>query len=429
MLDKLLRLTQKARADRRLQPLLRACRQLISERGQANVYALAMDVIEGYRQLPAPQREEFFAALATEFAPQPDVVLAAATRYAQTPDADALAALTQVVEPPRQELLRRINRAPGGTAMLLAMRCDLLALLKNQPELAAVDADFLHLLSSWFNPGFLRLEQVAWTSSAALLEKIIHHEAVHEISGWNDLRRRLQPDRRCYAFFHPQLGDEPLIFVEVALVDEMAEAIAPLLESPPDVARADKATTAVFYSISNCQPGLRGVSLGNFLIKKVAGQLKRELPQLKTFCTLSPVPGFGRWLTHAADTETDTEWRAVLQRVKMWRQAHTAMQPDDVKDMPKALREDLVALGSHYLVDASHEKLGDPVARFHLDNGARLERVNFAADLSRKGIRESLGLMVNYLYDIGSVETRHQQFVDNKVSHSSAVKRLLKPRV
>lgn len=428
MLEKLLRLTQKARGDRTLEPLLRSCRQLVSERGQANVYALAVEAIEGYRQLPAARREGFFAALATEFAPPPDAVLAAATRYAQSPDADALSTLTRVVEPPRQELLRRINRAPGGTAMLLAMRCDLLALRKSQPELAAVDADFLHLLSSWFNPGFLRLEQVDWRSSAALLEKIIQHEAVHEISGWNDLRRRLQPDRRCYAFFHPQLGDEPLIFVEVALVTEMADAIAPLIESPPDASLANKASTAVFYSISNCQPGLRGVSLGNFLIKKVADQLKRELPQVKTFCTLSPVPGFTRWLSHVADKESNTEWRAAMQRVKAWQQAHTAAQPDDVKRMPKGLREDLVSLGGHYLVDASHEKLGDPVARFHLDNGARLERVNFAADLSRKGIRESLGLMVNYLYDIGSVENRHQQFVDNKVSHSSAVKRLLKPR-
>jgi malonyl-CoA decarboxylase len=428
MLDKLLRLTQKARADRRLEPLLRGCRQLISERGQANVYALAVDVIEGYRQLPAPQREAFFAALATEFAPEPDAVLAAATRYAQSPDAHALATLTQVVEPPRQELLRRINRAPGGTAMLLAMRCDLLTLRKNQPELAAVDADFLHLLSSWFNPGFLRLEQVDWHSSAALLEKIIHHEAVHEIGGWNDLRRRLQPDRRCYAFFHPQLGDEPLIFVEVALVNEMADAIAPLLESKPDAALAGKATTAVFYSISNCQPGLRGVSLGNFLIKKVADQLKHESPQIKTFCTLSPVPGFGRWLSHNADLETDAPWRAMLQRVKTWRQNHATPLPEDLQNISKDLREDLVSLGARYLIEASHEALGDPVARFHLDNGARLERVNFAADLSRKGIRQSLGLMVNYLYDIGSVEARHQQFVDNKVSHASAVRRLLKPR-
>jgi malonyl-CoA decarboxylase len=428
MLNKLLRLTQKARGDRTLEPLLRSCRQLVSERGQANVYALAVEVIEEYRGLPAARREGFFAALATEFAPKPDAVLTAATRYAQSPDADALARLTEVVEPPRQELLRRINRAPGGTSMLLAMRCDLLALLKNQPELAAVDADFLHLLSSWFNPGFLRMEQVDWQSSAALLEKIIHHEAVHEISGWNDLRRRLQPDRRCYAFFHPQLGDEPLIFVEVALVTEMADAIAPLIESPPDASLAAKANTAVFYSISNCQPGLRGVSLGNFLIKKVADQLKRELPQVKTFCTLSPVPGFTRWLSHVTDTEANTEWRAALQRVKAWQQAHTAAQPDDVKRMPKGLREDLVSLGARYLVEVSHASLGDPVARFHLDNGARLERVNFAADLSRKGIRQSLGLMVNYLYEIGSVEARHQQFVDNKVSHSAVVKRLLKTR-
>lgn len=428
MLERLLRLSQKTRGDRTLEPLLRACRQLVSERGQASAYPLAVEVIEGYRLLPAARRESFFAALATEFAPLPEVVLAAANRYAQAPGAEALAALTQAVEPPRQELLRRINRAPGGIATLLAMRNDLLGLLKNQPELAAVDADFFHLLSSWFNPGFLRLEQVDWQSSAALLEKIIHHEAVHEINGWNDLRRRLQPDRRCYAFFHPQLGDEPLIFVEVALIHQMAEAIAPLIEPAPDTTLSVKATTAVFYSISNCQPGLRGVSLGNFLIKKVADQLKRDLPQLKIFCTLSPVPGFTHWLSHAAETETDTEWHAVLQRIKAWRQAHTTPQPDDLLRMPPGLQEDLVGLAARYLVHGSHDALGDPVARFHLDNGARLERVNFAADRSRKGIRQSLGLMVNYLYDIGSVESRHQQFMDRRVSHAAAVKRLLKPR-
>ena len=426
MLEKLLRLTQKTRGDRTLEPLLESCRLLISERGQANVYALAVKVIEGYRGLPAARREAFFAALATEFAPHPEAVLSAATQYAQAPTAQHLAVLTQAVESPRQELLRRINRAPGGTAMLLAMRVDLLGLRKGNPELAAVDADFLHLLTSWFNPGFLRLERVDWQSSAALLEKIIHHEAVHEISGWNDLRRRLQPDRRCYAFFHPQLGDEPLIFVEVALVDDMAEAIAPLIESKPDTHSAQEAKTAVFYSISNCQPGLRGVSLGNFLIKKVAAQLKTELPQLKTFCTLSPIPGFVRWLDKTAPA--DDEWAGALQRVAAWRQRHATVATENITHMPKPLRQDLVSLCARFLVKHSHEGMGDPVARFHLDNGARLERINFAADLSKKGLKQSLGLMVNYLYDIAEVELRHQDFVNQKVSHSTAVRRLLKPQ-
>ena len=421
-----MRLTQKARGDRTLEPLIASCHALISERGQANVYALALGVIEGYRLLPTARRKPFFAALATEFSPDPDAVLAAATQYAQAPTAKHLAALTQAVESPRQELIRRINRAPGGTASLLAMRVDLLGLTKGNPELAAVDADFLHLLTSWFNPGFLHLERVDWQSSAALLEKIIQHEAVHEITGWDDLRRRLQPDRRCYAFFHPQLGDEPLIFVEVALIDDMADAIAPLIESKPAVSGSVGAKTAVFYSISNCQPGLRGVSLGNFLIKKVADQLKTELPQLKTFCTLSPIPGFVRWLDQTRPE--DNEWAGPLQRVAAWRQRHPALKPEHITHMPKPLRQDLSTLCARFLVTASHEPLADPVARFHLDNGARLERINFAADLSAKGLRQSLGLMVNYLYDIGEVEMRREAFVNQKVSHSTPVRRLLKPQ-
>lgn len=426
MLNQLIKLTRKAMGDRVLAPLVESCRQLVSERGQASVYALAVQVIEHYRQLPATRREAFFAALATEFAPNPEQVLHTASRYAEAPTAEHLADLTRAVEPPRQELLRRINRAPGGTAMLLTMRHHLLGLSRSQPELAAVDADFLHLLSSWFNPGFLRLERVSWDSSAALLEKIIQHEAVHEISGWNDLRRRLQPDRRCYAFFHPQLQDEPLIFVEVALVQDMADAIAPLIELPAEgLGQATDARTAVFYSISNCQPGLRGVSLGNFLIKKVAHQLKTELPKLKVFCTLSPIPGFVRWLDQPVSESGVPD--AALARVQQWRAEHPTPQADDVLEMPMPLRDDLLALGAHYLVSQSHQALGDPVARFHLDNGARLERIHFAGDLSRKGLKQSLGLMVNYLYELDAVEARHQQFIDSKVAHSSGVRRLLKP--
>ncbi len=425
MLEKLLRLARNAVNDRTIEPLLVSCRLLVSERGQANVYALAKRVIDGYRSLPAPRREAFFAALATEFGPDPQAVLDIATQYAQAPTAQNLASLTKLVEPLRQELLRRINRAPGGTAMLLAMRNDLLGLRKNNAELAAVDADFLHLLSSWFNPGFLRLERVDWQSSAALLEKLMQHEAVHEIKGWDDLRRRVQADRRCYAFFHPQLGDEPLIFVEVALVDSMADAVAPLIESESRTPLVDSAKTAVFYSISNCQPCLKGVSLGNFLIKKVADELQRELPQIKTFCTLSPVPGLSRWL--ADMPQEGAKDNPAHKRVAAWRQSHPTPSAQDVQSMGKVLQADLVSLCAQFLVHATHTPLADPVARFHLDNGARLERVNFAADLSRKGVRESLGLMVNYLYEIDKVEARHEQFARDSISHSPAVKRLLKP--
>ena len=204
--------------------------------------------------------------------------------------------LTAVAEPPRQELLRRLNRAPGGTALIVQMRRQLLRMLPQHPHLAAVEADFFHLLSSWFNPGFLEMQQVDWNSPAQLLEQIIQHEAVHAIDGWDDLRRRLQPDRRCFAFFHPQLPAEPLIFVEIALVPEMPAAIAPLIEKAAQPVEARRYKVATFYSISNCQPGLRGVSLGNFLIKRVAEQLHAEFPSIRTFCTLSPMPGFTRWL-------------------------------------------------------------------------------------------------------------------------------------
>lgn len=428
MLQKLRTFAARARGDRSLDPLLQACRQLLSERGQANVYALSQEVMALYAQLTPDHRTAFFQALATEFGPKPQDVLAMAMRYAKSPGADTLAQLTQAVEPPRQELLRRINRAPGGTAALLAMRCELLDRLKAEPDLRAVDADFLHLLSSWFNPGFLRLERVDWQSSAALLEKIIRHEAVHEITGWDDLRRRLEPDRRCYAFFHPQLGEEPLIFVEVALVVDMPDAIAPLLAAPPDAARPATARTAVFYSISNCQPGLRGVSLGNFLIKKVAEQLTAELPQLKTFCTLSPVPGFSRWLAGAAAKELGATWQAPLARVLEWRHATGEPRSNDLEQMPEPLRQDLCALAAQFLVTHSHGANADPVARFHLDNGARLERVNFGADLSRKGLKQAMGVMVNYLYEVAQLEKRHQLFVDNEVSHGAEVRRLLRPR-
>lgn len=425
MLEQLLCLAQKARTDHAIKPLVEACRRLLSERGQANVYDLALQVIEGYRALAPTRREAFFASLATGFAPAPDAVLSAAKQYAKAPTAEHLAALTAEVEPPRQELLRRINRAPGGTAMLLSMRNDLLALRKSNPELAAVDADFLHLLSSWFNPGFLRLERVDWQSSAALLEKLIQHEAVHAIVGWEDLRRRVQSDRRCYAFFHPQLAGEPLIFVEVALVSEMADAIAPLIAAQPEAPLPANAKTAVFYSISNCQPGLRGVSLGNFLIKKVVDQLRLELPQLKTFCTLSPVPGLAHWLAKGPPAEGP--WVGARARAAAWIAQHGAPTADSLEHMDKARQADFTSLCAHYLVHDSHAPLADPVARFHLDNGARLERINFAADLSRKGLKQSFGLMVNYLYEVTELEARHEQFAQQKVCHSSTVKRLLKP--
>ena len=432
MLDELRSAARKVSGAHHLRGLLIDCKRLLSERGEANSVAIARDLVARFRALPEDQQSTFFERLSRDFSPDPKAVLQSAQAYASDPNAGNLLRLTQLAEPPRQELLRRINRSPGGTSSIVAMRRALLARVNKQPELQAVEADFLHLLSSWFNPGFLQLQRVDWNSPAQLLEQIIRHEAVHEIDGWDDLRRRLQPDRRCFAFFHPQLPAEPLIFVEVALLPEMPAAIAPLIDKSVVPLPPSSYKVAAFYSISNCQPGLKGVSLGNFLIKRVAEELKRELPQLKTFCTLSPIPGFARWVRAGAVCEGLPKARA--ERLAEARQALLDGCGGELDKLASAgaLRalapktgEALLRLGAYYLGFDSTGSGGDPVARFHLDNGARLERLNALGDLSGKGVRQSFGLMVNYLYDLHKVESHHEKFVQGEVAQSRALASLL----
>ena len=435
MLDEIRNAARRAGDERALRNLLRDCRRLLSERGEANSVAIARQVVDRYRSLNAAGQVAFFRHLASDFSPDPKQALHAAQAYAAQPSAEHLIRLMRAAEPPRQELLRRINRTPGGTAAIIAMRRELLAKVKAEPELGAVEDDFLHLLASWFNPGFLRMQQVDWHSPAHLLEQIIRHEAVHAIDGWDDLRRRLEPDRRCFAFFHPQLPDEPLIFVEVALVPEMPDAIAPLIAKATGTPDPAQFKVAAFYSISNCQPGLKGVSLGNFLIKRVAQRLKEELPQLRTFCTLSPIPGFAAWL--AADPDLAAlpglkrgVGERLVQALALLRKSHgkdlsglataAAVQAQD-----EAHRAALLRLAAAYLAYGTTQPRGDPVARFHLDNGSRLERLNYAADLSKKGLKQSHGLMVNYLYDLIRIETYHERFVQGEVAHSRGVAALL----
>ena len=410
-----------------LRLVLADCRRLLSVRGEANGPLLAREVTQRIGSLSDEHRWRFFDRLASDFSPDPQAVLAAARTYAQAPDGANLVRLTRLAEAPRQELFRRLNGAPGGTAAIVRLRRTLLERLGRQPQLQVVEADLLHLLSSWFNPGFLEMRKVDWNSPAQLLEQIIHHEAVHQIDGWDDLRRRLQPDRRCFAFFHPQLPDEPLIFVEVALLPEMAGAIAPLIDKKSAALPAEQFKVAVFYSISNCQPGLRGVSLGNFLIKRVAEQLKRELPQLKAFCTLSPIPGLLPWLQRVDAAALGAGAGAALAELR------TACG-GDLGSLSHAAR--LATLGGHghhalwrlaanFLVHVSPQPEGDPVARFHLDNGAKLERLNAQANLSAAGLKQSAGLMVNYLYDLAKIELHHDRFAQGKVAHSRAVSALL----
>ena len=432
MLEELKNAARKVQGDHGLRGLMTHCKRLLSERGEANSVAIARDLVARFTALPDAQRATFFERLSRDFSPDPKAVLQSAQAYASEPNAPNLLRLTQLTEPPRQELLRRINRTPGGTSSIVAMRRALLARVAKQPELQAVEADFLHLLSSWFNPGFLQLQRVDWNSPAQLLEQIIQHEAVHQIDGWDDLRRRLQPDRRCFAFFHPQLPHEPLIFVEVALLPEMPAAIAPLIDKASKPMTPDRFKVAAFYSISNCQPGLKGVSLGNFLIKRVAEELKRELPQLKTFCTLSPIPGFARWLQAGAQCEGLPRARA--ERLAQSRETLLTHFGGDLGTLAtanalRALNTDasqaLQRLCAYYLGFHSTSQGGDPVARFHLDNGARLERLNALGDLSAKGSKQSFGLMVNYLYDLDKVETHHEKFIQGEVAHSRALASLL----
>jgi len=305
------------------------------------------------------------------------------------------------------------------------MREQLLDALEHRNDLLALDADFVHLFTSWFNRGFLVLRRIDWSTPAIVLEKIIRYEAVHRIRGWEDLRRRIDPpDRRCYAFFHPALNAEPLIFVEIALTPEIPEAIGPILTAQREAVEPGKATTAVFYSISNCQRGLTGVSFGNFLIKQVVQEISRDYPLLAKFVTLSPAPGFARWL----DRERKTENSAVLSP-----EDRTALANLDIHgwwQVPRTrepVREPLIHAAAWYFLHARHQSGVplDPVARFHLGNGARLERLNWLADTSENGMSQSYGLMVNYLYDLDEIEKNHEAYAEGRaVIASNAVKRL-----
>ncbi len=430
LFERLRKARQRARESSAVRALRETCRTLLGERGEANSVKFAARLIEQYRALGSEARAELFDILAGEFAPDPAQVLERARRYAESASAETLHPLLEVTEPPRQELMRRINRAPEGTATLLAMRSELLRELKRKPELAAVDADFRHLLASWFNPGFLALVRVDWGSPARLLEQIIRHEAVHAIRDWTDLRRRLEPDRRCFAFLHPALPEDLLIFVEVALTDAMADSIEPLLADGPSGVPPERARCAVFYSISNCQPGLRGVSLGNFLIKQVCERLKGEFPRLNQFCTLSPMPGFAAWLRSGAPLEAGGLRRRATERIESARKALQSAF-GELREPPalaalqgadKALREALLTLGAAYLLRAGERDAAtDPVARFHLNNGARIERLNFLANGSARGLRESWGLMVNYVYDLARIERYHQSFVHGRVEAAREV--------
>lgn len=397
---------------------LALCERLLSGKGEATGLAIAQQVLDAYAVLDAESRLGFFRQFQDRFGVDSTALEEAIAAWRSEGPA-AARALHFASEPRSQELIRRLNRAPGGTQALVRMRADLLEAIKEDPNLRALDTDFRHLLASWFNRGFLELRRIDWSTPAVVLEKIIAYEAVHEIDGWDDLRRRVAaPDRRLYGFFHPALGDDPLIFVEVALTMAIPESIEPILAEDRDALDPQRATTAAFYSISNCQKGLRNISFGHFLIKQVVEELRREFESLNTFVTLSPVPGFRRWLTGETEREDgllSPEQRAFVARLEAGELLFES--------------EELLGLAALYLLEARAPRGGavDPVARFHLGNGARLQRINAAADLSTRGRANSWGVMVNYLYDLKHIEKNHEAYAnDGSIASASAVQRLLK---
>src|SRR3954471_441809 len=397
--------------DRRTEELLSLCSALLSESGEYASTALAREALVAYEALDERSRDEFFEALARQYSPSPESVGRAASAYQSDPTTDNLMALQAVVESPRQALFHRLNMAPGGMAALVQMRHQLLQQLRAHPDWGVIDADLLRLLRSWFNRGFLRLERIDWRTSAMVLEKLIRYEAVHAMRGWWDLRRRLEGDRRCFAFFHPQLPDEPIIFIEVALTRGMSAHVQPLIDKDAPLEQTANADCAVFYSITNCQEGLRGISFGNQLIKQVAEELKREFPHLRRFATLSPIPGFRAWLEMNAE-------RSLLAKIEdpAWH----------LGEVPEELERQLTRLCAYYLVQAKldAEPL-DPVARFHLGNGAVLERLNWMADSSEQGIARSAGLMVNYVYWLAEVEQKHETyFREHEIAASPSIEKL-----
>jgi malonyl-CoA decarboxylase len=414
---------ERRRAGRRAHAAIELCHALLSERGEVSGAALARDALAAYDGLSHAAQAAFFDLLVSEFGPDNVELDAAYAAYRAEASQENLVRLQRCVEAPRQELFRRLNTAPGGTVALVAMRRQVLGALKTHPQWKSIDSDLEHLFGSWFNRGFLTLERIDWYTPAIVLEKLIEYEAVHEIAGWHDLRRRLAADRRCFAFFHPALPHEPLIFIEVALTKGISSAIEPLLALDAPQLDPHTADTAIFYSITNCQTGLRGISFGNLLIKQVAQRLGQEFPRIKTFATLSPIPGFRAWLKtlrgerpQGAEDERPDEALKILDTPD-W---HT--KPEDAERLRKAL----MPYAAYYLACAKHNhEAADPVARFHLGNGARLERLNWLADTSKRGLQQSAGMMVNYLYRLEEVEQNHEVYVrEQKVASSRELRRL-----
>jgi malonyl-CoA decarboxylase len=437
-LDATLRKGEEALSPRVLRRTLEELQAIVDPRvSEVEGGRRAMGVARWYAKATPAQRRDMWLLMSEQFTADPAKIKKAQAQYAAavgTPDeAAAEVQYRRATVSPRRRLLQRFSANPGGIRLLVEMRAEMQPHLKADKRLLALDVEMEYMFSTWFDVGFLDLQRISWDSPASLIEKLIKYEAVHDIRSWADVKNRLDSDRRCYGFFHPRLEGEPLIFVEVALVDDMAGSITPLLDEAAEPADLAKATTAIFYSISNTQAGLRGVSFGDSLIKRVVETLKAEFPKLKCFATLSPIPGLRGWLGKNAASlleQMDAKPRAELARA-LEGEASTekllaALDKPLELDAKSPLRAFLLAAAAQYLGrETSEGKPVDPVARFHLGNGARVERLNWAADPSAKGLKQSFGLMVNYLYDLKRLDKHRTQLAEGRIAVSSAVEALL----
>jgi malonyl-CoA decarboxylase len=424
----------------RLRIQLRDC--LEGRGGEVSARARAAQLGRTYLALNAVGRERFLRLLATEFDIDHREVARISAHVQSAADdferGKIERTLRQALEPPRVKLLTQFNALPEGVKFLVDMRAELMRLGREDVELAALEQDLKVLLASWFDIGFLELRRITWDSPAALLEKLMLYEAVHEIRSWNDLKNRLEADRRCFAFFHPRMPQEPIIFVEVALTQGMSSNVQSLLDETAPIGDPAQADTANFYSISNCQRGLWGISFGDFLIKRVVDMLAAELPHLKTYTTLSPIPGFRAWLDKRLAEEGDDlvteEERAAITALPHGGKdgfATLIAQPDWSADevTAHALKAPLMRLCARYLLGETNNagRASDPVAHFHLSNGARIERINWRGDLSQKGLQQSFGMMINYLYRLGDIEQNHEAYTgEGRIAASATVARLIK---
>ena len=378
------------------------CHQLVSKNSEATSFSLATIILEDFSTLKENQKKEFFLRLLDQFSVD-RAKLKQAISTLNISDEKQLRTLHNLTEPKSQELLRRLNQVPNGTAVLLKMRESLLVSMKESPELKSLDIDFVDLFKSWFNRGFLRLERIDWSTSAQILEKIMEYEAVHHISDWNDLQNRVAAaDRRLYAFFHPALPNEPLIFIEVALMDDSPNSIMPILDTSIKPINPLSSSTAVFYSISNCQMGLKNVSFGSFLIKQVVAEIEQEFKQINEFVTLSPVPGFKNWAQKALVADSKKVPDNIFEDIQ---ECVGKSNPDEFI---------LIRLTYYYLTQVKRKNgnAANPVAHFHLGNGASLYKIHANANNNQAALDDSWGVMVNYLYDSEMVAKNHEDYAN-----------------